>query len=190
LKDETLHQLQDLVDQKIAVILAQPCISTVSGVQAQVKSVRELIYPAEFSTPNSASSIAANGTNVMVHATAQAASSAAFLYPGTFKTRELGSVLNVTPTVSADGRWINLTLIPEISQPSKLGFLKHETMTLGGKCEVSQPDIYSWNLTTSVTLKTGTSVLLAVLDPVSDERYVAQENVVLVVLTAAVNTAE
>ena len=190
IKEPVLQQLQEWVNQKKAVILAQPRVVTVSGAQAQVRAVRELIYPAEFDLKSKATT-ETHGTNVTIKATEQTAPNQTILFPVGFKTRELGALLNITPTVSGQkNEWINLTLIPELSQLSKIGFVKHEMLTAGGKTEISQPDVYSWNATTSVVLKSGSTVLIAVLDPVANDQYQAHDNVVLVLLTAAVNRAE
>ena len=170
-KEDVLKVLQEWVYKKKATILAQPRIATISGAQAQVRSVRELIYPTEYEPP----------TVTTTNATPQAATekTTTFPTPSGFKTRELGVLFNVTHTVGPDGRWINITLIPELSQPSKLGIMKYETLSSVGKTEITQPDICSWNLTTSIVLKSGSTVLLAVHDPVNVEQYTAQENVVL-----------
>jgi hypothetical protein len=52
------------------------------------------------------------------------------------------------------------------------------------------PDVYSWALATTAVLKSGSTVLLAILDPVEKEQYIEQENVVLVLLTATVQPVE
>lgn len=174
LKEDVLQKLQAWVEEKKATILAQPRVSTISGTTAQTKAVRELIYL----TGNEPPAIAPPGSEV--------GGAGAGARPEVFKTRELGILFNLTPTIGPDGKWINIAVVPEISHLSRRGFIKQET----AKRAVSQPDVYSWNLTTSVVLKSGSTVVLAVLDPVGEEKYMRQDNVLIVLLSAAVNPAE
>ena len=104
--------------------------------------------------------------------------------PGSTRTRELGILINLTPIASQDGKRIDITGIYEVGVLSKLGLM--ETMAPGAP----QPDVYSWNMTTTVAVKNGATVLLAVVDPVANGKYKAHENVVLFLLTAAVNRPE
>jgi Flp pilus assembly secretin CpaC len=126
----------------------------------------------------------AQGTNTSVTLTANNVNVPGVLCAEGFKTREVGILFNLTPTLSADGQWIQITLIPEVSLPSRAGTVKYEGITPSGKTEVAQPDFYSWNLTTQLALKSGSSVLLAVMDPVAEGQYTAQDKVLLIVLTA------
>jgi hypothetical protein len=190
MKAPVIQQLQEWVNQKKATILAQPRVTTVSGVQAQVRSVREFIYPSTYEMGAKTTTTETRGTNATTKITEQALPNLTALSPDTFRTREIGTLLNLTPTVSGDNEWIHMTLIPEFSHLSKSMFTRHEMTSPSGKTEVSQPDVYSWNATTSVVLRSGSTVLLAVLDPVSGEQYAGHENVLLVLLTATVNRAE
>jgi hypothetical protein len=53
---EQLRKLDELVNQKKASVLIQPRLNTISGTQAQVRGVREMIYPTEYGDPNAVSS--------------------------------------------------------------------------------------------------------------------------------------
>jgi len=180
---EALQQLQELVNDRRATILAQPRLATINGVQAQIKAVRELIYPSEFEASGTPS---INASNVTI----QVSHSPMTVSPASFKTRELGVILNYTPTVGSDGNYLNIALTPEFSQEAKSGFVQHEMHSPAGKTVVGQPDIYSWNAATSIVLRRGTTVLLGMFDPVRDGQYLAQEKVVLMLLTANVNAVE
>jgi len=190
LKPETLRQLQELVDQKKATTLAQPRVTTISGAQTQVRDVRELIYPSAY-LPAAASAAKTSGASTnAAHQTTSTGTSAVALYPSEFKTREVGIILNLTPTTDETGTWINVTLVPEVSQLSNNKFLEHRTTTPAGAVTVEQPDVYTWNITTSIVLKSGSTVLLAVHDPVKNDTYHGHETVVLMLLSATINRAE
>jgi general secretion pathway protein D len=141
-----------------ADVLSAPKVTTISGVQAQIKVVQEFIYPTEYSEPQTGN----GGITPSI--------------PSSFKTREVGVVLNVTPTVGADNYTINLTLIPEVSE--FLGFLDYSpgnvttiissNSTGGGTGNavqnvpivIKQPLFSSRNVTTSVVLWDGQTVVL------------------------------
>ena len=187
LDKEVLRQLQGWVDTKKATILSQAAVSTVSGNAAQIKSVRELIYPSEYVPPGGNNSTPVSGSNVTAKVTTREKAGAAGLIPGSFKTRDLGTLLNVTPSIGADRQWVKIILVPELSQLTPKGFLKHETVSPSGKTEVNQPDIDSWTLTTSVVLKSGTTVLLGVHDPIADGPHPTRDKVVLTLLSAKIH---
>ena len=154
--------IKALSQKKSADVLSAPRITTVSGNQAQIRVVQEFIYPSEYSQPSA-------GGNVITPT-----------IPSGFKTREIGVLLNVTPTVGADGYTINLTLIPEVSD--FLGFLDYSPGTVkqtsnnnnsGGisgsssnnvgqeiPYKVVQPLFVSRNLTTSIVIWDGQTVML------------------------------
>jgi general secretion pathway protein D len=134
-------------------LLSAPKITTISGQQAQIKVVQEFIYPTAFSTPqvtSSAGSLTSGGIGYTGS------------IPSAFKTRELGVLLNVTPTVGADGNTINLTLVPEVSE--FLGFLDYSSLSavngLSLTNSIKQPLFASRTLTTSVIIWDGQTVVL------------------------------
>jgi Flp pilus assembly secretin CpaC len=171
IKDETLRRIRELENQKKVTVLAQPKVVTVSGNTAQVKSVEEYRYPTEFivSPPST--------TNV----TGRAARENVILVPGGFETRELGGLLNVTPTIGPDGRTINLTLVPELS--TLRGPHKIEVSYPGGKTVVEQPRFRSQQITTTVQMWSGTTILMGVADTVEGED---PGSITLILLTATV----
>jgi len=163
LKPDVLAKIDELIDKKKATILAQPKTTTLSGIQAQTKTVREFIYPTQLD----------NGERAAVG----------------FKTREVGVILNFTPTTGDNG-WINIALTPEMSQEATTGPIRHEVPRPTGVAVIDQPDFSTWSCATSIILKSGSTVLLATHDPVRGSQILAQENVVLVLLTATINPAE
>lgn len=96
--------LQALAQKGNADLLSAPRITTRSGVNASIAVVREIIYPTEFEVTQP--TIQSEG-NLVTPPT---------VTPGSFKTREVGVILNVTPTVGPDGYTIDLTLVPEVAE--------------------------------------------------------------------------
>ena len=177
IKQETLRKLQQLVAKKKATILCQPQVTTVSQNTAQIKTVKEIRYPTEFSP---ASQMA--GTNVATNAGADGGT---ICFPGGFETREVGTLLNVTPTVMSDGTRIQLTLVPELAE--QLANSKFE-VSPRGKRFVEQPRFRSRQITTTVVMKSGTTILLGVADPVEGEED--KNQVTLIFLTSTIVSLE
>lgn len=141
-----------LSQKKSTDVLSAPKITTISGNAAQIRVVQEFIYPTEFEQ--------------------QVGDFVVSQIPTTFKTRELGVLLNVTPQVGPDGYTINLTLIPEVSE--FLGFVDYSSGTDVGSvltnqtavsaasvtAKILQPLFASRNLATSIMIWDGQTVVL------------------------------
>jgi general secretion pathway protein D len=150
--------IKALSQKKSVDVLSAPKVTTIGGSPAQIKVVQEFIYPTEFTQPQVT---AAGGGSTGGGAVGVTPS-----IPSTFKTREIGVLLNVTPQVGADGYTISLTLIPEVSE--FLGFINYggpfsiatagETVTATNV--VNQPLFSSRNLTTQVVVWDGQTVVL------------------------------
>ena len=85
-------------------LLSAPRVTTRSGVNAQIQVVKEIIYPTEFDLTQPTFSDSGTLT------------SSAVVTPGSFETRATGVILNVTPTVGADGYTIDLVMAPEVAE--------------------------------------------------------------------------
>jgi general secretion pathway protein D len=140
-----------LAQRKGSDVLSAPKITTISGAQAQVRVVQEFIYPTEFSTPTAGSGGSGGTASI----------------PSAFRTREVGVILNVTPTVGPDGYTINLTLVPEVSEFR--GFIDYSpdptTTAIGGTnstvaYKIIQPLFETRNVQTSVVIWDGQTVVL------------------------------
>ena len=128
-------------------------LTTRSGVNAQVQSVSEVIYPTEFRTPD-----ATNATDSAV---------SRLPVPDVFDTREVGAILNVTPTVGPDNRTIDVVMAPEITAPPEWQTLAVAGTDADGRklrLEVPQPVFHSRNITTSIVLQDGETAVLGGLN--------------------------
>lgn len=150
--------IRALAVQRNADLLSAPKVTTVSGNTAQIKIVREFRYPTEFTPPTATA--AGGGT------TGSGSVAVTPATPGGFETREIGVLLNVTPTVSADGYTINLTLVPEVSDFE--GFIDYgsEGSIAAGNTVVpvnftfNQPVFSSRQVTTTIQIWDGQTVVL------------------------------
>jgi hypothetical protein len=179
LNEKILKRIMDLGRKGKIVELARPKLTTVSGNTAQVKAVREHRYPTDVVSfvPGQRSTNTTTGSVSVTPATPSA--------PGSFETREIGYLLNVTPVISPDGSVIGLTLVPEISSVAPKP-RQYSLTTPSGKVTIEQPEFSSYQTTTTVQMKSGQTMLLAVMDPVPDDGKLTQPDVVLLLLSASI----
>ena len=128
-------------------LLSSPKVTTVNNQLAQISVVKEIRYPTEFElVPPTVSS---SGNAIITPGLA---------VPGTFDRRDVGIILNVTPSVGADRKTIHLTLLPEVSQ-----FVGWQDFgaSLGDQIiPILQPIFASQNVSTSVIVNDGETVVL------------------------------
>ena len=148
-----------------ADLLSAPRITTRSGINATIQVVREIIYPTEFEVTQP--TIQSEGSLVTPPT----------VTPGSFETREVGVILNVTPTVGPDGYTIDLTLVPEVAElvdwiqyGSEVSISSPLQNPLTGlligsrdntfRYNIPQPVFSSRNATTSIVIWDGQTVVM------------------------------
>ena len=128
-------------------LVASTMTLTRSGVNAMLKGVEEIIYPTEYE-------YAGGGTN---------AAHSGWFIPGSFETREAGVIANITPVVGPDGRTIDLTMCPELCENGVWRDVAAGGNNPTGRVsrgEMPQPVFHSRNVTTSVMLTDGETVIM------------------------------
>jgi general secretion pathway protein D len=134
-----------------ADLLSAPRVTTRSGVNAQIQVVQEIIYPTEFETEvvtiQSENALGNTSEERFVTVT-----------PGTFETREVGVILNVTPTVGPDGYTIDLTLAPEVAE--LIDWIQYGSSIGEVTYNIPQPVFASRNVTTSIVVWDGQTVVM------------------------------
>ncbi len=123
-KEKIMASVAELEEARI---LASLTVLTIPGQQAQTEQVEEVPYATEYKYED--------GT----------------IIPGNWEVRDVGAVLNVTPTVG-EGGLITLVLMPEISVLS-------EWLEIDGT-DVTQPVFKTWHTTTTVHVPDGSSFVL------------------------------
>jgi len=155
---EVTMVLQALSQKGNSDLLSAPRVTTRSGVNAQIQIVREIIYPTEFEVTQP--TVQSQGDLVTPPT----------VTPGSFETREVGVILNVTPTVGPDGYTIDLTMVPEVAE--LVDWIQYgssisiETGTVGARQQrtfqynIPQPVFSSRNATTSIVIWDGQTVVM------------------------------
>ena len=133
-----------------ADLLSAPKVTCRSGVNAQIQVVREIIYPTEFEVSEPVISDAGLVSPPTVT-------------PGSFETREVGVLLNVTPTVAQDGYTIDLVMQPEVSELADwIQYGSSITMPNGSTFtyNIPQPVFASRNVSTTIVIWDGETVVM------------------------------
>lgn len=165
--------LYALAQKKGKDVLASPTILAKSGQKSSVRVVREFPYPTEFDPPEIPQSVGAGlSANVMPVVPTT---------PTTFEVKEIGTVLEVEPVISDDGRTVEISIAP--SHTEFEGFVDYgsDIMAPGGGATLSsllagaatstfvvdnpiiQPVFRRNSLSTSVIVWDGSTVALGAL---------------------------
>jgi general secretion pathway protein D len=141
--EAVLHLLSE--SKKIKT-LSSPRITTLSNQLATIKVVDEWIYPTRYEYEVVQTDKNGDGDF------SDAGETTYKNVPKDFMRRDVGILLKVIPSVGADKKTINLSLIPEVSEGAADGF------TYAG--EVTLPKFTSRNLSTTVIANSGDTVVL------------------------------
>lgn len=143
--------LRALNQKKGVDVLSAPRVTTKSGSTANIQIVREFRYPQEYEPPQIPQSTG-SGTQPITPAT-----------PSSFKTKPIGVVLEVEPTVGPDNYTIDLRLAPDVSEFE--GFINYGSPILNKGVEVTAnvinyPVFSQRKVETSVSIYDGQTVAL------------------------------
>ena len=170
-----LKQVQALVAEKKATLIATPSLSTVSGNRVVVESIREFRYPTEYQAPQIPQSFGGNSGSVVepppkkttttkTTTTSVTVETNSFLVtpttPTAFETRNIGITLECEPVYEKEFDTISIQMAPQIVELEQM--LKYATET-GGVIE--QPIFYTEKITTNVAIKNGGTAFLGTLEP-------------------------
>ncbi len=151
---EVTMVLHALEQKSGANLLSAPKVTTKSGANAEIKVVEEYIYPTDFTLVTPAASGSTQGSQTPM----------SFVQPGGFQTRDTGVILNVTPTVGPDGFSIDLVMLPQVCElASWLDYgTQYPNPSGDGTYELKmpQPIFKSRNITTSITIWDGQTVVM------------------------------
>jgi general secretion pathway protein D len=86
-------------------LLSAPKVTTKSGSNAKIKVVEELIYPTEYQQQAQSIGTTSSGNQSLIQIV---------VTPSAFETRDLGVILDVTPTVGPDNETIELQMLPQV----------------------------------------------------------------------------
>lgn len=112
--------MRSLSQAKGVDLVTCPSITVKSGQKSSVREVREFPYPTEFDPPQIPQNFSSSGGNTLINlltgTVTTGGTSGAFpitpTTPTAFTTKEVGTILEVEPVISEDGRSVDLTLAP------------------------------------------------------------------------------
>ncbi len=171
-----LKQVQALVAEKKATLIATPSMSTQSGNRAVVESHTEFRYATEFQTPQIPQQVGGSGSGALepppkkitttktTTTSVTVETNAGFpmtpTTPTSFETRNLGISLECEPVYEKEFDTITFQVAPQIVELEQM--LKFPTEK-GGVIE--QPIFYEEKITTNVTIKNGGTAFLGTMEP-------------------------
>ena len=171
-----LKQVQALVAEKKATLIATPSMSTQSGNRAVVESITEFRYPTEFQAPQIPQQMGNSGggviepapkktvttktTTTSVTVETKTTTPATSATPTAFETRNLGITLECEPVYDKEFDTISFQLAPQTTALQQM--IKYPTENGG---VVEQPIFYQEKVTTNLTIKNGGTAFLGTLEP-------------------------
>ena len=148
-----------------------------SGRKATLESIREEIFPTEYTSPQLP---CGNPSNVRL--ASDPPTNPLFRSPTAFDTRNTGVTFEVESTVSSNGT-IDLHLSPDIVTPLRLEtWMEH--VDRWGDASIRMPIYESWRLNTSINVESGKFELVSAISPKSNAPVPAVMRKILVFIRA------
>lgn len=170
-------KLQELVKEGKAKMFETQLVTAKSGHKATTESIHEFIYPIEYVAPEIP----------CARETQSSPPPKGPLTPVAWETRNLGSTLEIEPTIDADGKVIDLRLFSMLVYHTG-NKVWHEEIVGKVTYKMQMPDIYKISADTSVTLITGQPYLMASVSPKDEKGEVDFTKKVLIFVRADVLT--
>jgi len=147
-----LHALQQ---KDGANLLSAPKVTTKSGANAKIKVVEELIYPTEYQQNIQSIGTVAAGNQTVTKIV---------VTPSAFESRDLGVILDVTPTVGPDNETIDLVMLPQVVELARWIDYGSDVPTGDGNntqhVPLNQPVFHCRDITTSISIWDGQTVVM------------------------------
>ena len=156
-------------DGKASILETLLCTSR-SGQKATSESIEEFIYPTEYEPATLPDESQSKDKEESDSAKAARRDSATGPLPTAFETRNLGSTLEIEPTLGENNKIIDLRFVPEIVYHVG-NQVWAEWKGEHGNSPVQMPIMYSLRINTSVTLADGQPMLAAALSPKNKEGF-------------------
>lgn len=155
---ELRAKLQELIGKKEARMLETQMVTARSGQKAMGESIHEYIYPTEYAPPE----LPAHYTKTPPPSPIRIPA-----IPTAFETRNVGSTLEIEPTIDVSGSMIDLRFLPELVYHT--GNETWQEVTEGKDTyQVQMPNFYKISVNTSVALITGQPFLVSAASPKND----------------------
>jgi general secretion pathway protein D len=167
------------LDQKKGVdLVSKPSTVTRSGQSAKIEIIREFIYPSEYEPPELPQQIGNNNNNNNFNngngggGVAAGVTPVTPAHPTAFEKRNVGTVLEVNPIVSADRKYIELSVKPEMTNfdgfvnygtpisSTSTDFLGNVSLVEVTANRILQPVFSVIRANTSVTIADGATIMI------------------------------
>jgi hypothetical protein len=159
---ELRQQVAQLIkDSKATVVETLLCTSK-SGNKATSESVEEFIYPTEYEPATLPDNV--KGDEAAAKTEGNRPDPATGPMPTAFETRNVGSTLEIEPTLSSDNKTIDLRFVPEIVYHVG-NQVWAEWKGVHGNSPVQMPTFYALRVNTAAILRDGHYLLAAALSP-------------------------
>lgn len=160
-------QLSEMVKSDEAKVLETMMVVARSGEKAVSEGIKEFIYPTEYEPaeipnevdlPEKEGGLSPEDVKLLWMLRTPAT-------PTAFETRNLGSTLEIEPTVGDSGRVIDLRFAPEIVWHTGNTIWNKTTDGAGNESTIEMPLIYKLAVNTAITCIDGQYTLVAALSP-------------------------
>lgn len=153
-----------------------------SGEKATIESIREFIYPTEYEPAELPSTVKIEqGAENKIAARDLATGPT----PTAFETRNVGSTLEIEPTVGDNNKIIDVRLSPEIVYHVE-NTVWSEWKDKHGRADIQMPIFYTLRINTAATVADGKSCLLGALSPKDNKGFTDTSRKVFIFLKANV----
>jgi hypothetical protein len=161
------QQVQDMVSKNEAKVLETQMLTTRSGQRTTSEAIQEFIYPTAF-TPMTQQE---RDEQASVSEMPQIGSPVCFnpTTPSAFETRNIGSQLEVEPTVSEDDKIVDVQCTPELMWHTGENIWHQGKDSMGNPFKQSMPNLYTIHLQLSLTCISGQYTLAGVVSPKDDK---------------------
>ena len=148
-------QVQEMAEKKEAKVLETQIVVARSGQKSTSESIHEFIYPTEYEAPG----LPVPGGDK------EAKQEKSIPLATAFQTRNLGSNLEIEPTIGETDGLTDLRLIPELSWHTGDTCWQDVKDAAGNTSKITMPDIYTLRINTQITCVNHQYNLLGVLSP-------------------------
>jgi len=174
-------KLQELLEKNEAKLLDTQLVVAKSGQKATAESIAEFIYPTEYEAAGPpAPPRQASDQKPAPPKEQERPFDPVKLIPTAFDTRNVGSTLEVEPSLADDGKTVDLRLVPELIWCSGNTVWQETKDALGNVTKVEMPDFYSLRPNTQITCIGGQYTLLSLLSPRNSKGEMDPERKVMV----------
>ncbi len=162
--DQLRKKVAELTKSGRASVVETMLCTGRSGQKSTSESIEEFIYPTEYEPASMPEKVEFKTAEEAEKSKVTPRDYATGPTPTAFETRNLGSTLEIEPTIGEDGKLIDLRFIPEIVY--HVGDITWaEWKDIHGQADIKMPTMYTVRVNTSVTLADGQYTLVAGLSP-------------------------